>query len=447
MTEHPLLAATRPGSLFARRAGGPVTVETFLGDVAALAARLPRSRHVVNLCRDRYRFAVGFAAALCRRQVNLLPPHDTPDMLDRLATDYPGVYCLTDTAPPAGAVAFPYPAELVHVSARNAIPRFPPNQPAAVLFTSGSTGQPRPHARSWGDLVTSALAAGRRLGIASLGRASLLGTVPHQHSYGLESVLMLALQHGLVLHAERPFFPADIVAALAAVHRPGILVTTPVHLRVLLAQPGDMPPVDLLLSATAPLSASLAREAEMRFAGVLHEIYGCSEAGQIAARRTVLTEEWRCLDGITLRQDTAGTWASGAPIPAETLLSDAIELRDAERFRLLGRIADLVNIAGKRASLAHLNHHLNAVEGVLDATFVAIDDDGDAVSRLVAFAVAPGMSAEAILAALRQRIDAAFLPRPLHLVAALPRNTTGKLPRAEIARLLAECGRTNAGEN
>jgi acyl-coenzyme A synthetase/AMP-(fatty) acid ligase len=275
----------------------------------------------------------------------------------------------------------------------------------------------------------------------------LLGTVPHQHSYGLESVLMLALQHGLVLHAERPFFPADIVAALAAAPRPRILVTTPVHLRVLLAQPGDMPPVDLLLSATAPLSASLACEAEALFAGVLYEIYGCSEAGQMAARRTVLTEEWRCLDGITLRQDTAGTWASGAPIPAETLLSDAIELRDAERFRLLGRIADLVNIAGKRASLAHLNHHLNAVEGVLDGTFIATDDDGDAVSRLVAFAVAPGMGADAILAALRRRIDAAFLPRPLHLVAALPRNPTGKLPREEIARLLAECGRTNAGEN
>ena len=152
-----------------------------------------------------------------------------------------------------------------------------------------------------------------------------------------------------------------------------------------------MPPVDLLLSATAPLSASLAREAEVRFAAPLHEIYGCSEAGQIAVRRTAVTEEWRCLDGITLRQDAAGTWASGVPIAVETLLSDAIELHDPERFLLLGRIADLVNIAGKRASLAHLNHQLNAIEGVLDGVFVATDDDGDAVSRLVAFAVAPGV--------------------------------------------------------
>jgi acyl-coenzyme A synthetase/AMP-(fatty) acid ligase len=139
-----------------------------------------------------------------------------------------------------------------------------------------------------------------------------------------------------------------------------------------------------------------------------------------------------------LRQDAAGTWASGIPIAEATLLSDVIELHDPERFTLHGRIADLVNVAGKRASLAHLNHHLNAVEGVLDGVFVAADDIGNAVNRLTAFAVAPGMRAEDILAALRQRIDAAFLPRPLHLVARLPRNVLGKLPREEIMHLLAD---------
>src|SRR6185437_6377200 len=112
----------------------------------------------------------------------------------------------------------------------------------------------------------------------------------------------------------------------------------------------------------------------------------------------------------------------GAPIARETLLSDVIELCDAERFLLRGRTADMVNVAGKRTSLAHLNHHLNAIEGVLDGVFVVSEDSGDPVGRLTAFVVAPGLSAEAILVALRHRIDAAFLPRPLHLVAELPRN-------------------------
>ena len=437
MIEHPLLRAPRPGSVFARSADSTFTIATFLGDVAALAARLPRRGHVVNLCRDRYRFAVGFAAALSRRQINLLPPNDTTAVLEQLAADFADVYCLTDSVVPDGAVVFQYPSNLTHDRAGHAVPHFPADQPAVVLFTSGSTGRPQPHGRTWGDLVCSTLAAGRRLGIASLETASLLGTVPHQHSYGLESVLMLALQHGLVLHTGRPFYPADIVAELAAATRPRLLVTTPIHLQILLAEPAEIPPVDLVLSATAPLSAELAREAEARFAVSLCEIYGCSEAGQIAARRTALTQEWHCLDGIELRQDAAGTWASGAPIAEETLLSDVIELHDPERFTLHGRIADLVNVAGKRASLAQLNHHLNAVDGVLDGVFVAADDIGHAVNRLTAFAVAPGMRAEDILAALRPQIDAAFLPRPLHLVARLPRNVLGKLPREEIMHLIA----------
>ncbi len=436
MTEPPLLRGPRQKSIFARRSDGAISVETFLRDVAALAKLLPDHGYVVNLCRDRYRFAVGFSAALCRRQVNLLPPHDAAEILEQLARDYPDAYCLADVASQAGAAVFRYPQKLTHSAALPTVPRFLAGQPAAVLFTSGSTGRPQPHGRSWGELVESALAAGRRLGIPSLGEAALLSTVPHQHSYGLESILMLALQHGLVLHAGQPFYAADIVAELAAAPRPRVLVTTPVHLRVLLAEAGELPAVDLLLSATAPLSTDLACEAEARFVVALYEIYGCSEAGQIAARRTAMTEQWRCLDGIVLRQDAEGTWASGTPIAVETLLSDIIALHDPERFMLQGRIADLVNVAGKRSSLAHLNHHLTAIDGVLDGAFVAADDNGDAVSRLTAFVVAPGLSVEDILTALRRRIDAAFLPRPLHLVTALPRNSLGKLPREDLLRLL-----------
>lgn len=439
MTGFPLLRVHQPDAVFAWRGGQPITVETFLRDVAALAELLPGGGHVVNLCPDRYRFAVGFAAALCRNQVNLLPPHDAPDLLEQLRSDYPELYCLTgDAAPTPGVAGFTYPPTLVHGGPTPTIPVFAAEQPAAVLFTSGSTGRPRPHARSWGELVNSALAEGGRLNIARLGQASLLGTVPHQHSYGLESLLMLALQHGLTLHAERLFYPADIRARIAAAPRPRVLVTTPVHLRVLLAEPESPPPVDLVLCATAPLATQLAREAEARFAASLYEIYGCSEAGQIAARRTALTEEWRCLDGITLRQDDTGTWASGVPIAVETLLPDVIELRDPTRFRLHGRIADMVNVAGKRTSLVHLNYHLNAIDGVQDGAFALSDEaETDGVGRLAAFVVAPGRSADFILAELRRRIDPAFLPRPICLVPALPRNALGKLPRDEIQRLIA----------
>jgi acyl-coenzyme A synthetase/AMP-(fatty) acid ligase len=244
----------------------------------------------------------------------------------------------------------------------------------------------------------------------------------------------------LTLDSKQLFYPIDICAALALTPRPRLLVTTPIHLRVLLAEARELPQADLLLSATAPLSPQLAQAAEARFGAQLYEIYGCSEAGQLATRRTVVGEEWRCLDGITLREDAGGTIAAGAPIDTETRLSDVIELRDPERFLLHGRIADLVNIAGKRTSIAHLNYHLNAISGVRDGAFMLPErPDGDgSVTRLVAFAVAPGLKAGAILAALRQRVDPAFLPRPLYLVDALPRDTLGKLSREMVERLAAQ---------
>jgi acyl-coenzyme A synthetase/AMP-(fatty) acid ligase len=64
-------------------------------------------------------------------------------------------------------------------------------------------------------------------------------------------------------------------------------------------------------------------------------------------------------------------------------------------------------------------------------------EDG-AVTRLTAFVVAPGLTSETVMNALRQRIDPAFLPRPLCLVESLPRNETGKLPRQALRRLSTE---------
>jgi acyl-coenzyme A synthetase/AMP-(fatty) acid ligase len=440
MTPYPLIRHDSFDAPIAYCAGRPIGAREFLCDVAALAELLPAHRHVINLCQDRYRFTVGLAAALSCEQVSLLPPSDLPAVLEQLAVDFADVYCLVDGARPAASIAaFAYPDRLAG-SPPAAIPAFAGTQTAAVLFTSGSTGRSKPQQRSWGAMVRSALAAGERLGVAALAGAAITGTVPHQHSYGLESTVMLALQHGLMLRSERPFYPADVCAALAASPRPRILVTTPIHIRALLSERADLPAVDLIVSATAPLSAELAVEAETRLGAPLKEIYGCSEAGQLAVRRTSRGAEWHTMAGVVLRQDAQGTWAGGAPVEQEALLNDVIEMTGPGRFLLHGRTADLVNIAGKRTSLAYLNHHLASIAGVRDGAFVMPDEQSGGVTRLAAYVVAPGATAEAILAALRERVDAAFLPRPLILVDALPRNAVGKLTRDAVGQLAPRRG-------
>lgn len=313
-------------------------------------------------------------------------------------------------------------------------------QVVAQVFTSGSTGVPVPHVKHWGSLVRNVRAEAERLGIGA--DHAILGTVPPQHMYGLESTVLMPLQSGAALHAGRPFYPADISAALAGLPRPRVLVTTPYHLRALLADAAPLPAADLLLSATAPLSHDLAREAETRFGAPLHEIYGCTETGQLASRRTTAGAEWHTLPDIRLRREGQALWAEGGHIDRPTCLADVIELTGGNpvstTFLLRGRHADLVNIAGKRTSLAYLNHQLNAIPGVRDGVFLLPGEDNpDRIGRLAALVVAPGLTPAALTQALRERIDPVFLPRPLLFVDVLPRNATGKLPSQIAQDLLA----------
>jgi acyl-coenzyme A synthetase/AMP-(fatty) acid ligase len=104
-------------------------------------------------------------------------------------------------------------------------------------------------------------------------------------------------------------------------------------------------------------------------------------------------------------------------------------------------MADLVNIAGKRSSLAYLNHQLNSIPGVVDGTFFLPDESpvsATGVTRVAAFVVAPRLDAAALAEELRRRIDPVFLPRPLLFVERLPRNGTGKLPREALMALAAQ---------
>ena len=286
----------------------------------------------------------------------------------------------------------------------------------------------------------------QRLGIRGIGAYTLIGTVPAQHMYGFESTVLLALQSASSFCAERPFYPADICAIIAAAPRPRALITTPIHLRALLAAELPLPALDLLVSATAHLPQDLARAAEARFQAPLQEIYGSTETGQIASRRTAMQTEWQLWPGVRLMATDGHTLAQGGHVETPTRINDVVELLDAGHFLLHGRSTDLVNIAGKRSSFDYLNHQLNAIEGVRDGAFFLRDAHADSqtgVSRLAALVVAPDLNSAALLQQLRKRIDPVFLPRPLLFVDSLPRNGTGKLPQGALLALAGTMLKSN----
>ena len=191
--------------------------------------------------------------------------------------------------------------------------RAAPGPPFAVIPHAGERGPaapgayPRSTPSSWRPMCSPRARPGRRcptrrpgagssgacgtgrarLGLANGRSHALLGTVPPQHMYGFESSVLLALQSGSALCAERPFYPADVCSALAATAaaaRADLDTGSPA--RAPRSRSRSLPATDLIVSATAPLSQDLAREVEQRFRTPLLEIYGSTETGQIATRRT-----------------------------------------------------------------------------------------------------------------------------------------------------------------
>ena len=433
----PLLPDLPAHQIVAFRHGQPISRATFLTDVLSLAERLPADRPLLNLCQDRYLFALCLLATITRGNLSLLPNSTAPESLAALHAQEPTLLCLHDqTEAPAGL-----PLLRIEIQAHTseptlpAMPQIPAEQRVARVFTSGSTGSPQPHIKRFQGLVDITLAAAERLWAETGGPAAVVGTVPFQHMYGLESSVLLPLLGGGILCAERPYFPADVASALDALPAPRLLVTTPFHLRNLLDAQIPIPPVAASLSATAPLAHELAQHAEHRLEAPILEIYGSTETGQIASRAPTRDEKWCLFAGISLTRKDESITASGACMEQDIVMGDVLELLDAQYFHLLGRGTDMINIAGKRSSLAFLNNVVLRLPGVRDAAF-CLPHDGEA-NRLAAFVVAPDLSAREIQQGLRAYVDAAFLPRPIIFVDSLPRNATGKIPAAALAALIA----------
>ena len=439
MNTAPLLGPCHPDRALAWENGHPITYRRFLSEVAALADRLPDKPTVINLANNRYRFLVGLAAALARGQTTLLPPSRAPRALAHIAGDYAHSYCLADDQETIeGFSTCHIPGGEGSADQHAKVPQIPVDHTAVVAFTSGSTGSPRPNPKSWGSLVAVARSTGARLGIKSSNSMTVVATVPHHHMYGLEATIMLPIQHGMAFHVGRPFYPEDVRMALMEVPSPRLLVTTPVHIRACVTACTRLPHVECILSATAALPRSLAKKAETLFQASVYEIYGFTEAGSLATRRTVADETWHVLDDITLHQESDRCSLHAPYLPEPVLFPDLVSLHGPHRFVLHSRGADLVNIGGRRISLGDLNHKLNGIDGVQDGVFFLPDETGPSVTRLIAIAVAPGKSTEHILSALREVIDPVFLPRPLYVVPHLPRNETGKLTREAVLGLLQE---------
>jgi acyl-coenzyme A synthetase/AMP-(fatty) acid ligase len=419
----------------------PRTASDLVDDAHAIARALPpeiEGREVVLVADDRYAFAAALIACTMRRAIAALPPSAQPEMVREIRHRENVVTVLHDRA---GMRGIDVGAVLAQRSASIPYAALAPLDPAASIvdvYTSGTTGTPMRCPKTAGQLIGEADTLRSMFAIAE--GTPILATVPPHHVYGLLFGVILPLVSGgsfareTVLHGEP-------LAALARRDRSRVLVSVPAHLRALRTlERGAMPSIERVFSSGAPLPNETYDDLLDRFGWRVVSAYGSSETGGVAYRSHP-DDPWTAFDGVAIEVGEDGRLLVDSPFvdPSASrpyATHDRVERVGDHGFRLLGRVDGVLKIGGTRVSIAELEHRLLAVPGIDDAAIVAADVGGARGTEVWAAIVSKVHGdAQAVRRALAPYFERVVLPRRVRVVEALPRDSNGKLRRAELRKL------------
>jgi len=332
---------------------------------------------------------------------------------------------------------------------------------AVVVFTSGTTGDPKGTRLTLGNLVASATASAFRLGVASGNR--WLCCLPVYHMGGLAPVVRCPL-YGTTLLVQREFDADTTAGALGDREATGVSLV-PTQLRRLLDS-GWRPPetLETVLLGGAPASRDLIQRALA--AGVpVHPTYGLTETASqvatatpdgVAARPesvgqplvftevTVVDADGRPVDG-----DATGELVVDGPTVTPGYLDDEatreafgehglhtrdVGYRDADgRLWVLGRADDTILTGGENVHPREVTDVLEGYPGLADAAVVGLDDEewGQRVGALVV-ATDDSVTAEDVRAFVRERLADYKVPKTVGFASELPRTASGTIDRGAV---------------
>ena len=426
----------------------------------ALSQTLAAGQIICNLCTSHLACLIVWLASMRRGLPQILPAsRGNLDLTSMLSVRLTSTLLISDEL--SG-----YVDRLPHVKIFNYEPKITYNTysddqlvwspeadlPLITLYTSGSTGVPEAHHKSLGQLVKGAraLVAGLNAELGSSANTPkdpthnllermnwLVSSVPLQHMFGIEAALMLSVVYGNPVLDQRPLLPADIHSALDSCPKRSVWITTPLHLRALARSETYINNCSLVLASTMPLSTELATKTERYAAATVVEIYGSTETGALATRRTGISDEWRLLDDVDLVIESQRLSVVGEHFTSPQILTDSITPVSASRFKLHGRAKDLIKIAGRRTSVSSLNLMLQNLDGIEDGAFY-LPTSIESEARLVLIYVSHTLSLKDIKRYLTKEIDPVFMPRSFIKVERIARNENGKLTDQILAKVHAE---------
>lgn len=312
-----------------------------------------------------------------------------------------------------------------------------------VVFTSGSTGQPQTCPKRLGQLFDEVAALEQAFGAASAG-AAVLGSVSHQHVYGLLFRVLWPLATCRPVQAQSLVVLEDL-AGLTPPGARAVLIASPTHLSRL--PPMARADVGQVFSSGAPLPDAALPDCLRTFGQAPIEVYGSSETGGVAwrQRNPGAAAHWQALPGVAWRIDSDTLWLRSPHLDEAGWQPSADRAAAVEGgFELRGRADRIVKIAEKRVSLTAVEAALRASPLIADVRLLVLAEPREQLG-VVAVPSAAGWQlydeqgrralAEALRACLADIVERVALPRRLRFLPELPANAQGKVTQA---RLLAE---------
>ena len=330
-------------------------------------------------------------------------------------------------------------------------------QPSLLKLTSGTTAAPRAIRFRSHQVLADCIQICDTMGITDVDLN--FGVIPISHSYGFSNLLTPLIARGVPMVVSRDRTPRAILSDLAhsnATVFPGMPVFYQAFCEMEYAP--VLPKLRLCISAGAPLPRAVSKKFREKFNLTIHSFYGASECGGICYDRETANEGEGFVGqrmkgvGVELLNPTAPaspiqvrSAAVGDgyfPEPDEEKLGggifvpDDLLARDEAGFKIVGRISDVINVAGKKVNPAEVEAHLLRFSGVRQAVVFGLTAGAGLRNEEVAacVVVSPQVSESDLLRFCRAALSAWQVPKRIFVVDAIPMNERGKISRRDLAR-------------
>jgi Acyl-CoA synthetases (AMP-forming)/AMP-acid ligases II len=283
------------------------------------------------------------------------------------------------------------------------------------------------------------------------------GVIPISHSYGFNNILTPLIVRGVPMVISRDRTPRAVLTDLARTNAtvfPGMPLFYQAFCEI--ENVPALPNLRLCISAGAPLSGAAAKKFYEKFKQPIHSFYGASECGGICYDRDGTTFEngfvGEPMKGVEvelvdatapssqIRVRSAAVGDGYFPEPDEEKLGDGVFVPDDllepsdSGFRIIGRISDVINVAGKKVNPAEVEAHLLRFTGVRQAVVFGRESALRNEEVAACVVAAPDVSETDLLQFCRGALSTWQVPKRIFIVDTIPANERGKISRRDLSR-------------